>query len=837
MEDFADELKVDLEQINKLREYCESLITARKNHNQVGISTNERNITKIKQEILNKGIGIKKVQKLYKKCEKVAEIRIELGIESSPMAQQKSPTNINYSSGSKETEEKFKEISKAYQILSDLETRNLYDIYGEDFGSMGSSSGYSSSTDEIRREFAEAETKKQELKKQMLTLQMQSLKKIRNLPFEEIDSFREKMISAIQEVGKRKKEEPVAEDVSIKNDAIERIENLLKKRNVKAEELEIENRDYKKAVNNSGKTVEEILGVEMRIQDDIDTKEETKKRNQKIGSGQQEVNVDGNKRLQVLASFQREEQTKNPSQLNQSRLEETERKIRFLQSQSPQSPQSPQSLSTILIIGMLEKVNELIGKINNPNSSLCEKLGKYVREDEVDALLNKLITTYTVKTINKIRHDDLYNHLSVIFDILKSCDCRNELVNDYNQLVSKHNSASSQQVRVQMEVASLRTRAENYFSQLVEVRKMLENKEKEVVRIENKLDEKQQKTDNLLNRLAELKLESSEKVSELKRKDDEIKALKRNLGDSQKDFLNEKLKSKREKLETFATEIGIELQKTQNLRKRYRELISSQEENRGNDIGIAKENIEATREGLLERGINNSKIRKLCKKCKKTAQLEVWIEKIQERRKNKEVGGSCLAKGYTERGQGKIIKADRRVEKDFLFLFGARSSGQYTNIRQSKIRENTFQKQTEDYLEQLKPYKNLNKRAKIKAPTKIPSEFLPGKVNELISNELLINEKLVQIWLFGKVDNALNKEKQANFQKRQKVIQVIDMEKLLFYSRLHSVGHLLEDAVKQIFPTLKIVFVGIPGSGKSSIVKELASLLKVKYFAEPEEEK
>ena len=75
----------------------------------------------------------------------------------------------------KQAEEKFKEISRAYQILSDSITRNTYDIYGEEFENFGLGGDTSSSTDEIRREYAEAEAKKQELKKQMLIAQMQSL--------------------------------------------------------------------------------------------------------------------------------------------------------------------------------------------------------------------------------------------------------------------------------------------------------------------------------------------------------------------------------------------------------------------------------------------------------------------------------------------------------------------------------------------------------------------------------------------------------------------------------------------------------------------------------------
>jgi len=97
MEEFADELGIGLEQVNNLRGYYEYLMDARKNLNQNDISANERNITKIKQEILNKGISIKRVQKFCKKCEKAAEIRLELGFKPGSIPQQQTQTNANYS--------------------------------------------------------------------------------------------------------------------------------------------------------------------------------------------------------------------------------------------------------------------------------------------------------------------------------------------------------------------------------------------------------------------------------------------------------------------------------------------------------------------------------------------------------------------------------------------------------------------------------------------------------------------------------------------------------------------------------------------------------------------
>lgn len=82
------------------------------------------------------------------------------------------------------------------------------------------------------------------------------------------------MIKAIQEAGEKKRREEDEEQSSnsVKKDIIREIENLLKEKNIKVEELEPENRDYEKAVNDCGETMKEMVEVEERIKSDINVK-------------------------------------------------------------------------------------------------------------------------------------------------------------------------------------------------------------------------------------------------------------------------------------------------------------------------------------------------------------------------------------------------------------------------------------------------------------------------------------------------------------------------------------------------------------------------------------
>lgn len=88
VEDLVEEYPINLEELENLRKYYELLSEARKNHDNFEIGNSERKITEFKQLLLGKGMKIKSVQSLCRECEKLAQIRFELGIEAKKPSQQ-----------------------------------------------------------------------------------------------------------------------------------------------------------------------------------------------------------------------------------------------------------------------------------------------------------------------------------------------------------------------------------------------------------------------------------------------------------------------------------------------------------------------------------------------------------------------------------------------------------------------------------------------------------------------------------------------------------------------------------------------------------------------------
>jgi len=92
----AVQLGINLQQIDNLRRYYERLVDARKNYNQVNITTHESNITRIKQELINGGVSVANTQKIGRKCEKLAELRIELEEVRQEQYQARQEQSTNY---------------------------------------------------------------------------------------------------------------------------------------------------------------------------------------------------------------------------------------------------------------------------------------------------------------------------------------------------------------------------------------------------------------------------------------------------------------------------------------------------------------------------------------------------------------------------------------------------------------------------------------------------------------------------------------------------------------------------------------------------------------------
>ena len=77
LEILIQQLEIDRTRILALRNAYQELIRARENYNQGNINNADNNIEQIKGELLDRRIGVENMQKICRKTEKIAKLRIE----------------------------------------------------------------------------------------------------------------------------------------------------------------------------------------------------------------------------------------------------------------------------------------------------------------------------------------------------------------------------------------------------------------------------------------------------------------------------------------------------------------------------------------------------------------------------------------------------------------------------------------------------------------------------------------------------------------------------------------------------------------------------------------
>jgi len=78
LEVFANNLGINLDEVDNLLRYYGRLIHARKNYNQANIETHEGNVSQVKGTLRQNGVSVENTNKCCRKCEKVAKLRMEL---------------------------------------------------------------------------------------------------------------------------------------------------------------------------------------------------------------------------------------------------------------------------------------------------------------------------------------------------------------------------------------------------------------------------------------------------------------------------------------------------------------------------------------------------------------------------------------------------------------------------------------------------------------------------------------------------------------------------------------------------------------------------------------
>jgi len=215
-----------------------------------------------------------------------------------------------------EAEIKFKELNKAYSVLSDTRSREVYDLYSEEISNLASYENFgddnSSAIDkekEARKKLYTDEMKilsqyiaildiSNEFSTHFLQVEEKDLdaslwnpypnwrKKAWSLEGEELEVFKAKMISAIQAKAKENKSTELDET---KQSIIAAIERSLQRWSVKEEELEPHNRNFRQEISNSKADIKGLIDIEERVKNDIWKKSSSNRQSDKrtdVGTGE-----------------------------------------------------------------------------------------------------------------------------------------------------------------------------------------------------------------------------------------------------------------------------------------------------------------------------------------------------------------------------------------------------------------------------------------------------------------------------------------------------------------------------------------------------------------------
>jgi chromosome segregation ATPase len=176
------------------------------------------------------------------------------------------------------------------------------------------------------------------------------------------------------------------------------------------------------------------------------------------------------------------------------------------------------------------------------------------------------------------------------------------------------------------EITSLKNLIEEGKTELGLVRTEKSQKEEEIKRIEEELSNlKIENERDLTQKINQL----TEKESKLRQKDEEIQRLRSQRELSQEELLIEKLRSEKANLESFATELKIDLEKTQSLIDDHKQLFQAQKTDNQTNISTCENSIVRIKRDLQNSGVGIISIQEVCRKCEKIAELNWELTQIQ----------------------------------------------------------------------------------------------------------------------------------------------------------------------------------------------------------------